>query len=105
MLGKPPSDLLVWLAIHHLGMRTDKLFFGQLRDYLVPRLLTLKELKEILKRGEDSGIVHLRYYIDDDEHKYYIELGSYASIPSQEMDMFGSVILMTLARQEEKNDE
>jgi len=99
-MTKPPIDLLVWYAIHRLGMRTEKPSFSQLRGYLVPNLMTLKELLEALKRGEDFGIVRKNYYMDGKEMKYWLELGSYTSMPSQELDMFGSLILRTLAYKE-----
>ena len=99
-MTKPPTDLLVWHAIRYLGNKTERLSFSQLRDYLVPNLLTVEELIEILKRGEYAGVVRRNYYRDGKKTKYWLELGSYTNIDPRQVDMFGSVILMALAYRE-----
>lgn len=104
-MTKPPTDLLVWYSIHHLGNRTERLSFSQLRDYLVPNLLTIDELVEILKRGEYFGIVKRNYYMDGKKTKFWLEIGSYNDMSPREMDMFGSVILTVLAYQEQVIDD
>ena len=102
-MTKPPTDLLVWYAIHYLSKRTDRgrVYFPDLRNYLVPNLLTNEELTEILDRGEDFGVIRRSYHMRADEPTkvtYHLEVNT--TLPPMGMDMFGHTILSVLAYKE-----